>query len=143
MRFRRLAAGLMFAALTIASVNPVLIRMPFDDRNYMHDAFVMAPDGAWFPNYPAFLRDVRAATKPGDTIALAVSNMKWDDGYSYAYYRASYILSGREVLPLISPDDARIPANFRRAQYIAAWRVRIAGMRQVGPASHDGVLLAR
>jgi hypothetical protein len=52
--------------------------------------------------------------------------MSWDNGYSYAYYRASYFLTGREVLPLVTPQNAPLQQNFRTAKYIAVFG---AGLR--------------
>ena len=42
--------------------------------------------------------------------------------YPYAYYRASYFLTGREVLPVIDPRTGEpIPANASAARYVAAF----------------------
>ena len=51
--------------------------------------------------------------------AVIVPIMRWETGYSYAFYRASYFLTGREVLPVVTPDNGRLPQNFRAAKYIA------------------------
>jgi hypothetical protein len=83
---------------------------------------VRNPDRAW-PDYPVFLQGVREHTKPGDTIAIIVPAMGWETGYSYAYYRASYFLTGREVLPIVTPANARLPQNFRGAKYVAVFGV--------------------
>lgn len=143
MTVRRILAAAFFAALAIASIKPELMDLPFIDRRPLQRAMIIDPDGAWWPGYPAFLRDVAAATKPGDTIALVVPGMQWDNGYSYAYYRASYFLAGREVLPMITPEDRWIPANLARAKYVAAWRSGIDERWRVAKASHDGALLVR
>ena len=101
-----------------------LLQIPFVDRKPYMRAMALYPDRRW-PQYPRFLDGVRAHTKPGDTIAVVVPAMGWDDGYSYAYYRASYFLTGREVLPLVDPQNGRIPPNFRAARYIAAFGVTL------------------
>ena len=93
--------------------------------------------------YPRFLADVASWTKRGDRIAIFVPARKWNDGYAYAYYRAHYFLTGREVLPLVWSNDRLLRENFS-AEYLAVWRInyRPAGYRVVG-ASHEGVLLQR
>ena len=99
-----------------------------------------SPDRRW-PHYPRFLEGVRAHTQPGDTIAIIVPGMSWDNGYSYAYYRASYFLAGREVLPLVSPENEKLPQNFRAAQYIAAFRMNVRTPAEVVWRGERGTLL--
>src|ERR1043166_3908692 len=120
---RRLALA-VFVALAIFSIHPSLFRFALADRAAMHQAMTRYPDRRW-EAYPAFLEQVRARTKPGESIAIVVPGMRWDDGYSYAYYRASYFLAGREVLPLVNPEDGRIPQNLRAAKYVAAFGVTL------------------
>jgi hypothetical protein len=93
--------------------------------------------------YPRFLSDVARWTKAGDRIAIFVPARTWDDGYAYAYYRAHYFLTGREVLPLVWRDDRLLRENFA-AEYIAVWRMnfRPAGYRVVS-SSHEGMLLQK
>ena len=68
--------------------------------------------------------------------------MHWDGGYSYAYYRASYFLSGREVLPLVTRQDKPVLDNFKRAKFIAVWQKRVSDdTRHVVWSGHHGVLL--
>lgn len=76
--------------------------------------------GDWL-HFPRFLQEVRARTKEGDKIAVIIPAMKWDDGYSYAYYRSSYFLTGREVLPLLDPEDRPHMENFYNARYVIVW----------------------
>ena len=88
-----------------------------------------AADGAWYPQYPRFLEALREHTVDGQTMALVVPAKQWERGYSYAYYRASYFLAGREVLPIVGPDDRPIPENVARAPMLAAWHVNVRGGR--------------
>lgn len=105
---------------------------------------LMTPDaGGWFPRYPAFLEEVADHTQRGDTIALVVPPKTWDGGYSYAYYRASYFLAGREVLPVVDADDRALPENLQRARYVAVWRMPPPAGWRVAWAAHGGALLAR
>ncbi len=70
--------------------------------------------------------------------------MNWNGGYADAYYRASYFLAGREVLPLVTSDDHLHPENLRRASFVAAWRVNApAAGRIVMWRGEGGELLRR
>jgi len=135
-------ALVLFVAIALLSVTPGFFRVGLADHAAVQRTFTAYPDRPWYPEFPAFLEEVRAHTQRGDTIALVVPAMLWDNNYSYAYYRASYYLTGREVLPLVRRDDSPIPENFARAKYIAAWRrgVRDA-TRHVVWAGRGGVLL--
>ena len=136
---RRLALA-VFVALAIFSIHPSLFRFALADRAAMHQAMTRYPDRRW-EAYPAFLEQVRARTKPGESIAIVVPGMRWDDGYSYAYYRASYFLAGREVLPLVNPADVAQPGNFARAKYVAAWQRTVVGPLHVVWSGSGGTLL--
>jgi hypothetical protein len=93
------------------------------------------------PLYPRFLEGVRAHTKPGDTIAIIVPRMSWDNGYMYAYYRASYFLAGREVLPLLTETNQKLPQNFRAARYIAAYEMNLRMPAEIVWQGEGGTLL--
>ncbi|HXH39941.1 MAG TPA: hypothetical protein VNN08_15025 [Thermoanaerobaculia bacterium] len=140
MTLRRALTFLALAAILAMCVEARLLEMPFVDRKPYARALAVYPDRQW-PQYPRFLTGVREHTKPGDSIAVVVPAMGWDDGYSYAYYRASYFLTGREVLPLVNPQNGRIPPNFRAARYIAAFGVRLRVPADVIWQGQDGALL--
>jgi hypothetical protein len=119
---RRVLTFLCLAAIVVLGVGSRLLELPFIDRAESVRAMTRYPDRAW-PDYPLFLEGVREHTKPGDTIAVIVPAMTWDGGYSYAYYRASYFLTGREVLPLVTAGNVRVQQNFLAAKYIAVFGV--------------------
>jgi len=121
---RRLLTILCLAALVALCIDIRLLQLPFIDRKPYSRALGVYPDRRW-PQYPHFIDGVRAHTKPGDTITIVVPAMAWDDYYSYAYYRASYILTGREVLPLVTPQNERLPQNLAAARYVAAFGVTL------------------
>lgn len=110
----------LLVAIVAASVDPLLLQVPFVDRVAYGRALSTLPDRQW-PDYPRFLEEVRSRTRPGDTVAILVPAARWDYGYSYAYYRASYFLTGRVVMPLVDPQDRRLPENLRAARYVAAF----------------------
>jgi hypothetical protein len=141
---RRRFALLLFAALALLAIDPVVVRVALANRAAMHRFFTIFPDRLWYPDYPAFLAEVRAHTQPGDTIAILVPSMRWEAGYSYAYYRASYVLAGREVLPLVQPDDSAVPENLARAKFVAAWHRNLQDpLRRVIWAGRGGALAER
>lgn len=116
---RRRLALIIFVALAALSVDLVRFRFALH-YNAMRQVMAVYPDRGW-NGYPQFLESVRQRTKRGDTIALVVPNARWDGGYSYAYYRASYFLAGREVLPVIDSDDVPQPQNIARAKFVATF----------------------
>jgi hypothetical protein len=138
--FRRRLALAVFVALAILAIDPNLFVIALSNRAAIGSVMARYPDRGW-DAYPAFLEGVRAHTKAGDTIALVVPTSRWDGGYSYAYYRASYFLAGREVLPVVDRDDAPQPQNFARARYVAAWRRKVQPPIHVVWSGSGGALL--
>ena len=138
---RRAAAAALFAAIVGVGVEPILLSFPFVDRAPIaarYEAILDRP----LPGYREFLEAVRAHTRDGDVVAILVPARRWEFGYSFAYYRASYVLAGREVLPLVWHHDELLGANFRAAQYVAAWHVPAPPGSVVVSAS-GGVLVKR
>jgi hypothetical protein len=121
LRVRLALLWLLAACITLGGIRTGYLTILAADLPALHEAFALYPDRAT-PEYPQFLTAVAAATPPGSKIAIFVPMRRWDDGYSYAYYRASYILAGREVLPIVWNDDRLLSANVARADYIAVWR---------------------
>ena len=136
----RLAIALVLA---IASVRPFIPQM-FATKVRNESAAL----GQYFdqssPEYPKFLSSVAAATPEGSRIAIFVPMRRWDEGYSYAYYRASYFLAGREVLPVVWRDDRLVGQNVERADYIASWNMKV-GAKGFQPLfkAHGGTLYRR
>jgi hypothetical protein len=119
---RRRVAIVLFVALAVLSIDFDLFRFALHYQA-MRGVMSAYPDRGW-SGYPQFLESVRARTKRGDSIALVVPNAGWDRGYAYAYYRASYFLAGREVLPAIGRDDVPLQQNLARARYVATFGSR-------------------
>ena len=99
------------------------------------------PDQA-APGYAAFLREVQRRTPPEARVAILVPMRQWDDGYQYAYYRASYALVPREVIPLVDPDDEAHLERVARADYVASWRMvpEIPGFSDVWKDDGNAIL---
>ena len=139
---RRRIALILFVALALLALDPALYRVAIANRAAMHAVMTRYPDRGW-DTYPAFLEGVRVHTRPGDSVALIVPASHWDGGYSYAYYRASYFLTGREVLPLVDRDDVPQPGNITRAIYVAVWHRRVIGPMREAWSGDGGALLER
>jgi hypothetical protein len=137
---RRALTVLCLAAIAAIGIASRLLQLPFVDRKPIARALDGFYDRKW-PQYPHFLDGIRAHTRPGDTIAVLVPAMGWEDGYSYAFYRASYSLTGREVIPLVSPENVALPANLRAARYVAAFGVRLRMPADVVWQGDSGALL--
>ena len=119
MSVRRALAIILLAALAVVRIQPRLLAVPLRHEE-VAGFYATFADRLW-PQYPRFIEGVRAHTQPGDTIAIVVPTLEWDDGYSYAFYRGSYLLTGREVLPLNDYLNHLQLLNFRQAKYIAVW----------------------
>jgi len=138
---RRTLVIVAFPAIVLSAIDVPLLRIPFDlaafarpDEHYVHPVW---------NQYVQFLRDVRAHTRGGERIAILVPPRHWDAGYCYAYYRASYILAGREVLPLVDAHDGVHPENLRAADLVAVWRTPLPRTHRTLVWAGDGGALVR
>jgi hypothetical protein len=127
-------AALLFAVILLGALDPrPLLRIP---RYAASDRKV--------PLYPLFLKEVAARTAPGQSIAIAAPMRHWNAGYSYAYYRASYFLAGRRVIPLVGPDDRLHMERLREAELLAMWRLsKPNGPYELVWSGHGGALYRR
>jgi hypothetical protein len=137
---RRTLLVISLLALLVVCIKPRMLQIVFLDREASAREMNGSPDRLW-PLYPRFLEGVRAHTQPGDTIAIIAPGMAWDNGYSYAYYRASYFLTGREVLPLVTPENEKLPQNFRAARYLAAFGMTVRMPAEIVWQGEGGILL--
>lgn len=110
--------AIWLVALVLASIDfralAFLRSDPAGDRPRVH------PRERW-PYYSRFLDGVAVRTQRGERIALRVPAERWDEGYELAFFRATYLLHGRVVLPLIDERNVRRPGNIRGANYIAVF----------------------
>jgi hypothetical protein len=117
---RRAFAAVALAAVVATRVEPAYLEM-IVDREAHAKSFVAIVDARW-PRYAQFMSEVRARTSPGDTVAIVIADSEPREAYPLAYYRASYLLAGREVLPVIDPQaGTAIPQNRAAARYVAAF----------------------
>ncbi|HKR65142.1 MAG TPA: hypothetical protein VJZ00_15520 [Thermoanaerobaculia bacterium] len=143
MHFRKVLGGVLFAAIVIGALDLRPLRVLFADRAALAEVLTRAPD-LQAPTYPAFLEEVARRTKPGDSIAILVPMRHWARGYAYAYFRATYFLAGRDVIPLVDADDHEHPERLRDARYVAVWHLPVLpGPWEEVWRGPDGVLLRR
>lgn len=143
MQHARVLRLLILLALAAASVRPFILQMYGVNRAALGAYYARLFDRGT-TEYPKFLSSVAQATPPGSSVAIFVPMRRWDDGYSYAYYRASYFLAGRRVLPVVWRDDRLLPDNVRSADYVASWNLALEGrdLRSILRA-HGGTLYER
>lgn len=138
----RIVAAVAFLALVLLGVEPTLIRLTFVNREPLRKTMERAADRGWYPDYPLFLEGVRAHTPRGARIAVVVPVKSWEAGYDYAFYRANYYLTGRDILPVLTQDNRPFPDGVLRADYVALWGMKPRGGREVW-RGNGGVLLQR
>jgi len=90
------------------------------------------------------LLEVRARTRPGDTIAVYGPFPEWYAGYEYFYARSLYTLAGRRVVALLDPDDRPHMEHLAQAQWVCAYRsIPAFDHFTLAWRGRDGVLLRR
>jgi hypothetical protein len=137
---QRILAALLFALILFGGLTPTLLRLPFRERGSLAAAFEALPD-RFAPEYPHFLREVARRTSRGEAVAVMVPWRHWNDGYAYGYYRASYFLSGRRVIPLVDPDDTVHLQRVAEADWILSWQMPLPPDRfEVAWEGHGGLL---
>jgi hypothetical protein len=140
MSARRAFAAVALVAIVATRIEPVFLQMPFMDRGPSSRAYAEFPDRL-LPQYPRFLEGVRAHTQPGDTIAISVAAR---ETYPYAYYRASYFLTGREVVPLVDARSGEsLEQNLASARYVAAFGQPAPASAEIVWSGEGGTLYRR
>lgn len=136
-------AILVLLMLLAGGVPVTHFRYLYTDRDRLGSFLRALPDSRT-PSYPQFLDQVRQHTSPGDSVAILVPMRYWNEGYAYAYFRASYLLADRKVVPLVDANDRLLLNRLDSVDYVAAWRqpAALGSFREVwkGP---EGILLER
>jgi hypothetical protein len=139
-----LAAVVAFALILIGGLEPFYLRIFAIDR---------AREGATFAELPFrkmtglkdFLEGVDAHTPPRARIAIWVPFRQWEGGYGYAYYRASYLLPGKQLVPLLALHEDRVAfSNLAQADYVASFgeRIEAPGFEKCWQDAHGTLLKA-
>jgi hypothetical protein len=100
---KRIVATVLFALLFIGGFRPMFLRLIVSRRslhqpgpeNGLDRHPLREREDPTSPELHAFLERVRSQTRPGDSIALVFAPP--DAGFSYNYWCANYMLSGRTV----------------------------------------------
>jgi hypothetical protein len=133
-------AGIVFVAIVAGGTDLRFVSMLFHDHAALRQAFAIPPASRRNPEYERFLAEVARRTEAGSAIAIVFPPRQWERGYAFAYYRASYVLAGRRVLPLVDPDDSVHLERIGSAHYVASWQVPAPELEQVW-SGHGGALL--
>jgi hypothetical protein len=123
----RIAAYAVLAMLVIGGFEPYYVRAASTELPYRK-----------LPGFRRLLLDADRSTPRGARIAIALPYSEWEGGYGYGYYRASFLLPGKQVVPLLPPSNIRV------ADYVLAWHARpsIDGFVPLWTTA-DGTLLKR
>jgi len=138
------AAAAAWIAIGIGAFQQLYVTIHFTDRAALSKYWSEAQYSR-IPGLREMLLEVEQRTKPGDRVLIWTPHHPWQQGYGYAFRRAQYILSGREVIPFLDRErDVVDESSIARAEFIACWRdcPRFDGF---APAwrSADGMLLRR
>ena len=126
-RARLAIAALLLAALVGFGLKPFYVRFFVADRAGWARFLEAFPDRR-APGYLELLRSAGERIPPGARVAIVFPTLDWSGGYSYAYFRAQYVLAGRVVVPLSWVDRAR-PERIEDAEYAVVYRAEPPGGR--------------
>jgi hypothetical protein len=143
-RAGRFLAVVAFAAIVAGGIEPFYFRALTLDAPRWRAALTEMPYRK-LPGYRRFLMDVDARTPIGARIAIWIPLPGWEGAYGYGYYRAPFLLTGKQVVPLQVPFvDKPAPQNVAQADWVAAWHgaPAIPGF-EFAWRSEDGVLMRR
>lgn len=142
-RLIRIVAAAALAAVLAGPIQLLYFKLPFGSREPLRRTLEVFRYRK-VPGLERFCRDVRARVPVGSVVLFLAPYDKWDEGYSYTFYRAAYLLGGRTVLPAIDPHSRPLPAAYARAGVVVGWKVqpRISGFETFWTGT-DGVVLRR
>ena len=77
-------------------------------------------------------------------VAIAFPSYDWNRHYARTFYRSSYLLAGRRVVPLADRDGSLHFERLREVDFVAAWNTAVPaeGLQEI-LRSHRGVLYRR
>lgn len=118
--WRAVAGALLFVALVGFGLRPYYVRFLVADRQEWGRRLDAFPDRR-APGYVELLREADAVIPSGSRVAVVFPTLDWPGGYSYAYFRAQYLLAGRVMIPL-AWFDGPTPARIGEADYVVVYR---------------------
>lgn len=124
----------MRGAVTLKLVAVALVLTGAYQHLYLTVLFSGSTRAAWqdrllsirsgrLPDLPQFLSEVERRTDRGDRLVLVTPYSGWSSGYMYVYYRTAYALPGREVIPVMGPDDQPRPDMRGYASHVVGWKL--------------------
>lgn len=116
-RVTQIAAAILFALLLTGGFRPMLLHVLFSRKFLQQPSSEVAMDTRPLrekndptpPEMQAFLKRIRDETKPGESVGLVFQPP--NESFSYAYWRANYILTGR-VLRIPGDEGATVVAHW-------------------------------
>jgi hypothetical protein len=118
---RRAAAAIAFAAILIGGFETYYLRVFRESPARLRPILTELPYRK-MPGLRELLIGADARTPRGASIAILVPYSAWAGGYGYAYYRSSYLLPGKQVIPLLRlGEDRSAPENLALADYVICW----------------------
>jgi hypothetical protein len=118
--WRAVAGALLFAALVLFGLKPFYARFLVADRQAWGTRLDAFPDRR-APGYVDLLREADPRIPAGSRVAIVFPTLDWPGGYSYAYFRAQYLLAGRVLIPL-SWFDRPQPERIEEADFVVVYR---------------------
>ncbi len=134
----------MLAGLVAGGFEPMYVRIFGMEPERWRAAMTELPYRK-LAGFHRLILDVDRSTPRGARIAIALPFREWEGGYGYGYYRASYLLPGKQVVPLLVPDrNEPSPQSVALAGYVVVWhgRWQVPGFTVVW-STPDGTLLRR
>ena len=116
------AACLLSLILLVESFSPNYLSVLTADRGRMAAALTARPD-VQAPGYRRCLDRAGELTPRGASVAVLVPWRRWDPAYAYAYYRATYLLTGRRVVPLLDRHHVPHLERLRTSEWVVSWQV--------------------
>ena len=143
-RLPGIAASIALAMLVVGGFETHYLRVFTFDAARTNAAMTELPYRK-LPGLRRLLAEADRSTPRGARIAIALPFRTWEEGYGYGYDRASFMLPGKQVVPLLAlnRDELQIE-NLRVADYIVIWKGR-AAVNGFAPlwTTEDGTLMAR
>jgi hypothetical protein len=123
-----LLAAAILILIVAGGYEPFYLQILEADREALRMHYTELPYRR-LPGLRIFMSDVARATAPGDRIGILIGDMSRWDAYPYGFTRSSYLLAGRQVVPLIGRDGHFIEGNLAHATHVACWHCRIGDGR--------------
>jgi len=134
---RRIVVWILFALVAAGALPWDSLRIFTADLPAAREYYRNGPDAA-DPEFVRFVEGVGERVGPQASIAIVYPGTDWKDGYEWAYYRASYLLAGRRVLPTLWSDGESLLENLGAAEYAIVWKSPGLTVRGFAPVWSDG-----